>query len=117
MRNNVQTGFEGQREAERYLAGRGMELLAANFRVPSGEIDLVARDGEYIAFIEVKYRKNTQYGLPREAVDARKQRRIRRTALHYIARKQLDGQDFRFDVIELLETPKGLQINHIENAF
>jgi len=117
MPNKIQTGFYGQAEAEKCLCGKGMILLDANFRATSGEIDLVMQDGEYIVFVEVKYRQDLRYGLPREAVGHHKQRRIKRTALHYIARRRLKNQDFRFDVVEILDTSSGIEINHIENAF
>lgn len=115
--NKVKLGFYGQEKAEKFLREKGMSLLKANFRATSGEIDLIMRDGEYIVFIEVKYRKSLKYGLPREAVGRRKQQTVKRTALHYIARHGLKEQDFRFDVLEILDVPEGLIINHIENAF
>lgn len=115
--NNVAKGFFGQSEAEIFLQSKGMTLLETNFRRATGEIDLIVKDGTYFVFVEVKYRRSKRYGLPREAVNATKQKRIHRTALYYIAEKGLSEQDFRFDVVELLSTNNGLVINHIENAF
>jgi len=117
MLNKIQAGHRGQDAAMKFLLSKGMTLLEANFRIPSGEIDLIMRDGEYIVFIEVKYRQNLEYGLPREAIGYRKQQRIKKTALYYIVRRNLQNQDFRFDAVELLDTSGGLTINHIENAF
>jgi len=117
MLNKIQAGHRGQDAAMKFLQFKGMTLLEANFRIPSGEIDLIMRDGEYIVFIEVKYRRNLEYGLPREAIGYRKQQRIKKTALYYIVRRNLQNQDFRFDAVELLDTSGGLTINHIENAF
>ena len=113
MANKVQTGLLGQNEALKFLLARGMTLKEANFRAPGAEIDLIMKDGLYIVFVEVKYRQKNKFGLPREAVDSRKQKKIKKAALHYIARHSLQNQDFRFDVVELL----GSEVNHIENAF
>lgn len=117
MSNNVKTGMLGQNEAERYLTNKAYRIIEKNYRAKTGEIDLIARDGDYIVFIEVKYRNNLQFGLPREAVNAQKQRRIRRTAQHYITVHQIHNQDFRFDVMDILNENGQLQITHITNAF
>ena len=115
--NSVTIGFFGQTEAEKFLQNKGMTVLETNYRRKTGEIDLIVQHGSYIVFVEVKYRNSKKYGLPREAVNAAKQKRIHNTALHYIVEKRLDERDFRFDVVELLHTKDGLIINHIENAF
>ena len=78
-----------------------------------GEIDLIARDGRYLVFIEVKYRKNLQMGDPLEAVDVRKQQRIYQTARYYLHQKKWENIPCRFDVIGIT----GTQICHIRNAF
>ena len=116
-KNKVQTGRYGQDAALKYLQAKKMTLIEANFSVSSGEIDLIMKDEHYIVFIEVKYRRGLAYGFPREAVGFRKQQKIIKTAMHFIARQQLQNQDFRFDAMELIDTPDGLIINHIENAF
>jgi len=109
--------MQGQQEAEAFLLTSGYEILARNYRVRGGEIDLVAQQEDYIVFIEVKFRSGVGYGYPRESVGAAKQRRIVKTAMHYIAAHGLDNQDFRFDVVEVLSRDKHVEINHIENAF
>ena len=113
MANNIQAGLHGQDEALKFLTSKGMTLMEANFRAPNAEIDLIMKDGAYIVFTEVKYRSAGKFGLPREAVGLHKQKKIKKAALHYIARHRLQNQDFRFDVVELL----GSEISHIENAF
>ena len=115
--NKIEDGLYGQEEAAKYLQAQGMSLIEANFRIPSAEIDLIMKDDDYIVFVEVKYRRDTRYGLPREAIGYHKQKKIKKAALHYIARRRLSNQDFRFDVVELLETGSGLSINHIKDAF
>ena len=114
MYNSRTTGAEKETVAADYLADRGYEILCRNFRVASGEIDIVAKHDGYIVFIEVKYRSGVHKGMPEEAVDARKQRQICRTALFFLNRYGY-GTDVpvRFDVISIL----GTEIHHIENAF
>ena len=109
--------MQGQKEAENFLQGNGYTILQRNFRVRAGEIDLIARDKEYIVFVEVKYRHGAGHGLPRESVGLAKQRKISKTALYYISMCGLVDQDFRFDVVEVLGGGGAVAINHIENAF
>ena len=115
--SNVDKGRDGQRLAERYLQSKGYTLVCANFTAPMGEIDLIVRDGAYLVFVEVKYRMSLQYGLPCEAVTPAKQRKIRKTAQYYMVKNPSNGQDCRFDVVELLETTQGIGVRHITDAF
>jgi putative endonuclease len=109
--------MRGQKEAEAFLKQKGYQILHRNYRVRSGEIDLIARFGGYVIFVEVKFRTGTSHGLPRESVFYAKQQKITRTALHYIAANKLDNHNFRFDVVEILEQNNQMFANHIENAF
>ena len=114
----IEKGMKGQLEAERHLTGKGIKILERNYRLRSGEIDLIASEGEYILFIEVKYRTGTSYGYPRESVNALKQQKIKKTALHYINFKKFsDDIGFRFDVVEIIDQDGVLETTHIENAF
>ncbi|MCL2603976.1 MAG: YraN family protein [Defluviitaleaceae bacterium] len=115
--NKHTAGMLGQQAAEDYLVKKNYRILQRNYRVKSGEIDLIAQDGAYLVFVEVKSRSGLGYGHPREAVNAAKQARILRTAQHYIIRYRLAERDLRFDVIEVLNTRGEVQIEHIENAF
>lgn len=117
MSNKVQVGLYGQKIAESFLINKGMVLLDANFRATGGEIDLIMKYHTYVVFVEVKYRKGLSYGYPREAIDFRKQQRIKKVALHYIARRDLHNNDFRFDVVEIIEMQQNITVSHIENAF
>ena len=81
--NRRQTGTAYERRAGKYLKEQGYELIGYNFRCRQGEIDIIARDGRYLVFVEVKYRRDGQTGDPLEAVDWAKQRRISRTAQYY----------------------------------
>lgn len=104
-----------------YIERRGYEILERNYHTRDGEIDIIARGGETVAFIEVKTRKNADYGTPAEFVEARKQERIIKTVLSYIADLSED-LNLRFDVAEVYyELSRGeffvKRVNYIANAF
>jgi len=104
--------------AAQYLHARGYAILARQYRCPYGEIDLIARDGEVIVFIEVKGGQSTRFGMPRETVDKRKQRRIWRSAQHFLWSYGQAEASCRFDVVEILSTaPDRHKIEHIIRAF
>ena len=117
MNNKHATGQAGQDAAEKFLQNKGYEVLARNYRLRTGEVDLILRDGTYIVFVEVKFRKSLGYGLPREAVGHVKQQRIINTAMHYLTRHNLTESDIRFDVVEVLQQHGRLYASHIEDAF
>lgn len=103
-----------------YLRKKHYTIVAANFRTRMGEIDLIAADRHYLAFVEVKLRKNADFAMAREFVDYCKQQRIKSTALLYLSTHPTRLQP-RFDVIEIY-APEGVQtrrpeINHLEDAF
>lgn len=106
-------GREGEKKAVRYLKKHGYVVLERNYRARFGEIDIVARDGNVLAFIEVKRRRNDAFGTPAEAVDAHKQKRYVLAAREYLQRTDSEDCECRFDVIEV--TVEG--INHIKDAF
>lgn len=107
------TGVQYEVLAARYLIEQGLEVLEQNYRSRQGEIDLIARDGEYLVFIEVKYRKNDSLGFPEEAVDLRKQQRIVQTAGYYLYQQGYGEIPCRFDVIAIL----GSRIRWLKHAF
>lgn len=94
-------GERGERHAERALIDAGCRVLARRYRWAGGEIDLVARQGALLLFVEVKTRRPGSAWRPAGAVDARKRARIVRTARHYLARHGSGEATCRFDVIEL----------------
>jgi len=86
MFNDAQRfGRESEVEAARYLQGAGYRIVARNYRTPFGEIDLVAYDGDVLAFVEVKARRSERFGAPHASVTADKRRRLTRAALAYLA--------------------------------
>ena len=111
--NNRRFGGQGEADARAFLEGKGIKVLEMNFRRPTGEIDIIARQGSMVCFVEVKRRSSLRYGRPAEAVNADKQRRIARTALLYLQENGLEDAPVRFDVVEVLPG----EIRHIEGAF
>ena len=119
-------GQRGETLARRFLRRRGLKILAANYRCGAGEIDLIALDrgtrretgAETLVFVEVKTRRQDRYVAPAAAVDAAKQRRIRRAAEHYLARHEASDLAVRFDVVSIVlpdgEPPR---IDHLPDAF
>lgn len=112
--NKRQTGTDYERQAGAWLETKGYRIMEYNFRSKTGEIDLIARDGRYLVFVEVKYRQDNRAGSGLEAVDCRKQKRISRTAGYYLVLHQL-SQDTpcRFDVVSI----EGEKFTLIKNAF
>lgn len=120
--NNRGFGASGEKLAADFLKSNGYRIIAANFRYSRlGEIDIIAYDGEYLCFIEVKTRRSLIYGTPAEAITKGKQNTIKRLAQIYISKYKLFEAYVRFDVVEILLT-KGINgptsnINLIKNAF
>ena len=116
MPDETRKGNYGEAVARGYLERRGFAVLEMNYKRAGGEIDIIARDGDGIVFIEVKYRRSLAAGLPRIAVTPSKQRAIIQTAQYYIAENELTDVDMRFDVVEVFGREQ-LDVNHIQNAF
>ncbi len=112
-------GQFGEEQAARYLRRRFYTILARNYRCRFGEIDLIAKRGGVLAFVEVKLRRDDAHGEAREFVTARKQQRVLAAAELWLSQNETALQP-RFDVIEVY-APRGadgpVRINHIENAF
>ena len=111
--NKRRFGGQGEMEARAFLEQKGAKILEMNFRRPTGEIDIIAKQRGTLLFVEVKRRSSLRYGRPAEAVDRAKQAHILRTAMLYVQEKGLSDAPLRFDVIEVLPD----SIRHIENAF
>lgn len=112
-------GNAGEREAARFLRGLGYRVIARRYRTPLGELDLVARDGKCIVFVEVKTRRSNEAGQPFEAVDRRKQLQLTKLALAFLKRRGWLEQPARFDVISIVwpEAANVPEITHYRNAF
>jgi putative endonuclease len=109
-------GEQGEREAARWLRRQGLRILVRGYRTPRGEIDLIARDGDTVVFIEVKTRRE---GEPAEAVTPEKQRRLALAARQFLKRHRLLEGRSRFDVVALVwpDTRDTPTIEHIRHAF
>jgi len=102
----------------RRLLQSGLTLLARNYRCGSGELDLVLRDSGAVVFVEVRFRGRGDYGTSAESVDLRKQRRLVRTARHYLHRHPHENRtSVRFDVVLVDGEPARPTIEWIRNAF
>jgi putative endonuclease len=116
--DNKTLGERGETIAAAYLKGRKFTIVERNFRCKAGEVDIIARDGNSIVFVEVKTRRNLSFGPPQLALTPFKQRQISKAALTWLAKKKLLGANARFDVIAILLPDHELPvIDHIRNAF
>lgn len=98
-------GQQGEISAVAALRGRGYDVLERNFRTPVGEIDVIAREGGVLCFIEVKWRRTADRGHPAAAVTPEKQRRLARAAEWYLSRREGPAPVCRFDVVAILAPP------------
>ena len=114
---NVKGKF-GEDCAAKFLESAGYTIIARNFRIRSAEIDIIAQLDNVIIFVEVKARSNVRYGLPSEAVNLRKQKKIIEAASVFLQDEKFSNCNCRFDVIEIYLRKECVEeINHIENAF
>jgi putative endonuclease len=117
-RNLRREGTRGEEIAARFLVQQGYRIVERNFRFKrKGEIDIVARDGEYLVFCEVKMRTTDSYGLPEYAVTPWKQETIRRIAAAYLALRGISGQSCRFDVVTVRLDGNVPVMTLLRNAF
>lgn len=117
---NKKIGDMGEKFAQGILLEKGFEIVGENYHSRYGEIDIIAKNKEFILFVEVKTRCENSLGSPAQAVTKQKQKKIIRTAVEYISETNLELQP-RFDVIEVVtkksEKFEVKEHNHIENAF
>jgi len=111
--NNLLTGKQGEAQAEEYLKGKGYEIVERNYRYKRSEIDLIARQGNTLIFVEVKARSSARFGNPEEAVNHKKKQNILEAANQYIYEKNW-LHNIRFDIIALLNKT---ELRHFEDAF
>lgn len=116
---NQRFGKKSEADAAKYLKRQGYKILEENYRNRLGEIDLIAKDGETIVFVEVKARKSKTYGHPKWAITPKKQRKISMVALSYLKATRQHNAKARFDVVTVtwrLEAQTS-EIDVIKNAF
>jgi len=116
--NRQHLGKTGERIASIFLKKNGYTILTKNYRRKFGEIDIIARKGDYLVFIEVKTRTGTSHGHPLEAVTVRKQRQISKVAQCYLAENNLFDTAARFDVVSVIISQKNtVNVEVVPNAF
>lgn len=110
-------GADAETLAVTYLEKKGLTLLTRNYHCRRGEIDLIMRDGNFLVFLEVRYRKNNHYGSAAESVTRQKQHRLLTTASYYLQNEKCNADTAcRFDVISI-SGQQNLQIDWIKDAF
>lgn len=107
-------GNQAEDEAYQYLLKQDFKLIERNFSTKAGEVDLIMQDGESLVFIEVRYRKNTDFGGAAASVTPKKQQRIIKAALAY-SQRNAPQSSLRFDVVAIEGDDR--KLNHIKNAF
>ncbi|MBM3311574.1 MAG: YraN family protein [Candidatus Aminicenantes bacterium] len=116
--NRVALGRLGETAAVRFLEKKGWSVLVRGFRWRRGEIDIIARDGETLVFVEVKTRTDLEHGPPEAAVTFAKRRQVRRVAAAYLAVNGLEASACRFDVLAVEFDPAGRPVvRHLTDAF
>jgi len=116
-KERITLGRLGEDLARERLKDLGYRILKTNYRCPLGEIDLVARDGDFLVFVEIKTRKNESLGQVKEAVTRRKQTQLSKVALAYMKSNNLWGSKARFDVVAIGLIDGKREIEIIRNAF
>ena len=116
--HDLAAGRRGEDLAHRLLRRAGLTVVARNYRPPSGngEIDLVAREGDALVFVEVKLRASDEFGTPDQAVDAEKRRNLERVARDYARRAGVEWDRVRFDVVSITAGSPD-RVVHLRNAF
>ncbi len=113
-----ETGRQGEELAVQHLTRQGYRIIARNFRVSCGEVDIIAQDNGVLVFIEVKTRTGSGFGSPAESVTFRKRQQISKTALVYLGQHKLTDSPARFDVVSVsLIQGAEPRIEVIKNAF
>lgn len=117
MQNTIEKGNNGEKIAEKYLEEKGYEIIKRKFHFGKiGEIDLIAKDGDVIVFVEVKARKSAEFGSGLEAITPTKQRHLINVARGFLYDKKIENTYTRFDVISIDLSKFPPTIEHIINA-
>lgn len=114
----INIGEFGEAEACHFLKKKGFKILERNFRCPGGEIDIVARSGNLVLFVEVKARTSIEYARPEEGVGFRKRQNLKKAARYYVHEHPAGECEYRFDVISVIVTDSlKAELEWIQNAF
>jgi putative endonuclease len=111
-------GNVGEEQACAFLKKKGCKILEKNFRAGHGEIDIIARLGKIVLFVEVKTRVSADFAQPWESVGYRKRKNLRTAAKFYVQQKPRAGEEYRFDVLSItMKDGSSAEIEWIQNAF
>jgi putative endonuclease len=115
----LERGAEGEKFALRVLKKAHYKILEQNFRTPVGEIDIVARDRDFLVFVEVRTKSSIEFGLPQETILKRKKERLCKAARWYLQKNRLDDAPCRFDVVAVVtnDGKKNPEFEIIKEAF
>lgn len=108
----LKTGKLYENKAKTFLQAQGYEIIAQNYRFGKGEIDLIAQKGNWLIFVEVRYRQNTAFGFPEQTISAKKKQLLRQTAENFIFEQNWQG-NIRFDIIAISGNE---QIEHFQDC-
>ncbi len=117
MSTKKETGSFGEKKAVEYLLSSDYQIIATNWRFLKAEIDIIAKKGDWLVFVEVKTRATADFGNPEEFVSKRQQKMIINAAHEFIIRNNRD-EEARFDIVSIIASSNIVQkIEHLENAF
>jgi putative endonuclease len=116
-KERIALGKLGEDLARKRLKALGYRILEKNYRCPLGEIDLIARDGDVLVFVEIKTRRDQSFGPAKEAVTRKKQTQLSKVALAYMKSKKLWGRSARFDVVAIEHGDGTGEVEIIQDAF
>ena len=117
-KSSRQIGDEGEELAVSYLESKEYTILERNYFFEHAEVDIVAYDEKQIVFVEVKYRSDTVFGEPEDAISEQKQQNIFKAAEAWLYERKMDGSPVRFDVVSIIQKKgEAPQFKHFENAF
>ena len=114
---NYKLGRIGEEKAVKYLEKMNYKILKRNYRNRKGEIDIIAYYNKTIVIIEVKARKNNNYGYPIDAVNSVKVNKIKECTKYFLYKQKINFLEIRFDIIEVYQINKHYVVNHIKDAF
>ena len=116
MAEHNKKGVEGEQIAQNYLSNLGYKILETNWRFQKAEVDIIAKNNNFLVFVEVKTRANNLFGDPQTFVSEKKQALFKSAAEGYLEQKDLD-YEIRFDVISVILGAQKAKIEHFKDAF
>lgn len=117
MAAHNELGKDGENIAVQFLINKGYDILEINWQCDRLEIDIIARKYDFLSIVEVKTRSTNYFGFPESFVTKKKMQNLVNAADEYLKQKNLSDMGIRFEIIAITKTPKGFEIEHIEEAF